>query len=71
MHDSTSTDKRHPTVNAYGPIFGDPEDSSDKLSVLDPVKNRAYEVTVPVARRRCAFFRAPESESLRLISATR
>jgi len=48
MHDAASTDKRHPTVNANGPIFGAPELSSDKLAVLDPVKNTAYEITVPL-----------------------
>jgi hypothetical protein len=49
LHDAASTDKRHPTVNANGPIYSAPELSSDKLAVLDPVANRAYEITVPLA----------------------
>ena len=47
-HDAVSTDKRNPTVNANGLIFGAPELSSDKMAVLDPVNNRAFEVDVPV-----------------------
>ena len=29
LHDLTTTDRRHPTVNAYGPIYGDTELSSN------------------------------------------
>jgi hypothetical protein len=39
LHDEISTDKRNPTVNAYGKIYGSPEESSDDVPVLDPVKN--------------------------------
>jgi hypothetical protein len=39
LHDEVSTDKRDPTVNAYGKIYGSPEESSDDVPVLDPVKN--------------------------------
>ncbi len=39
LHDEISTDKRDPTVNAYGKIYGSPEESSDDVPVLDPVKN--------------------------------
>jgi hypothetical protein len=39
LHDEVSTDKRNPTVNAYGKIYGSPEESSDDVPVLDPVKN--------------------------------
>ena len=41
LHDVISTDKRNPTVNAYGPLYGSPEYSTDILPVLDPVKNVA------------------------------
>jgi hypothetical protein len=41
LHDLIASDKRHPTVNAYGPLFGSPEYSSDMIPVLDPVKNIA------------------------------
>jgi hypothetical protein len=49
LHDAASTDKRNPTVNANGPIYAAPELSSDKIAVLDPVKNEAYDITVPLA----------------------
>src|SRR5579863_4830410 len=39
LHDEVSTDKRNPHVNAYGKIYGSPEESSDDIPVLDPVKN--------------------------------
>lgn len=41
LHDPVSTDKRNPTVNAYGPIFGSSEYSTDQLPVLDPKANTA------------------------------
>ena len=37
LHDEISTDKRNPTVNANGLIYGSPEESRDYLPVLDPV----------------------------------
>jgi hypothetical protein len=48
LHDEIATDKRNPTVNANGPIFGSPEWSTDFAPVLDPVKNTAEEIKVPV-----------------------
>ena len=39
LHDAISTDKRNPTVNANGLIYGSPEESSDFVPVLDPVHN--------------------------------
>ena len=39
LHDEISTDKRNPTVNANGLIYGSPEESRDYLPVLDPVHN--------------------------------
>lgn len=39
MHDLTSTDRRNPTVNGYGPLYGAPELSTDDLPILDPVTN--------------------------------
>ena len=41
LHDLIASDRRHPTVNAYGPLYGSPEYSSDLLPILDPVKNVA------------------------------
>jgi hypothetical protein len=36
IHDLISSDRRNPTVNAYGPVFGSPEYSSDEIPILDP-----------------------------------
>ncbi len=47
-HDEISTDKRHPTVNAYGLIFGSPEYSTDNIPFVDPVKNTASKFHAPV-----------------------
>jgi len=47
LHDSISTDKRNPSVNANGLLYGSPEESRDYLPVLDPVKNTISRVTVP------------------------
>ncbi len=41
LHDLIASDRRYPTVNAYGPLFGSPEYSSDLIPILDPVKNTA------------------------------
>ena len=48
VHDEIATDKRHPTVNGYGRLYGSPEDSSDYLPILDPVHSVASEIRVPV-----------------------
>ena len=48
LHDEASTDKRNPTVNAYGPIYGALEASADYVPVLDPEAHASSEVVVPV-----------------------
>ena len=48
LHDLIASDRRHPTVNAYGPVVGSPEYSSDTLPILDPVKNVATTFVAPV-----------------------
>jgi hypothetical protein len=48
LHDLISSDRRYPTVNAYGPLVGSPEYSSDMLPILDPVKNVATTFKAPV-----------------------
>ena len=48
LHDEISTDKRNPTVNANGSLYGALELSHDYLPVLDPVRNTASRVPVPV-----------------------
>ncbi len=47
LHDEISTDKRNPSVNAGGLIYGSPEESRDYLPVLDPVHNTISQVKVP------------------------
>ena len=49
LHDLISSDKRNPTVNAHGPLYGSPEFSSNYVPVLDPVKNTATRFLMPVA----------------------
>src|SRR5712692_10279765 len=48
LHDEISTDKRNPTVNANGLIFGATELSTDLVPVLDPVRHKATEIKHPV-----------------------
>jgi hypothetical protein len=48
LHDLISTDRRNPTVNAYGPLFGSPEYSTDMLPILDPKTNTATTFKAPV-----------------------
>jgi len=39
LHDLSGTDRRQPTVNGNGPLYGAPELSTDHFPVLDPVAN--------------------------------
>ena len=48
MHDLSGTDRRDPTVNGYGPLYGAPELSTDQMPILDPVRNSATVYDVPV-----------------------
>jgi hypothetical protein len=48
LHDLTLTDKRKPTVNGYGLIYGAAELSTDNLPILDPVHNTKMVMKVPV-----------------------
>jgi hypothetical protein len=48
LHDEVSTDRRHPTVNANGLIYGALELSADYLPVLDPVNNTTRKVELTV-----------------------
>ena len=47
VHDAISTDKRNPTVNAYGPIYGT-EWSQDTIVTVDPIKHVKGEMKVPL-----------------------
>src|SRR4030095_10107041 len=41
LHDAIASDKRNPTVNANGPIYGALEESGDYFPVIDPKTNAA------------------------------
>ena len=55
VHDAISTDKRDPTINANGLIYGSPEESTDLVPVLDPIAHRATQIRHP--------FRDPKTPS--------
>jgi hypothetical protein len=48
-HDLISSDRRYPTVNAYGPLYGSPEYSSDEIPILDPKTHKVTFFKMPVA----------------------
>ncbi len=49
FHDAISTDKRNPALNANGLIYGVHEFSADVVSVLDPIRNKTWDM--PIAPR--------------------
>jgi hypothetical protein len=49
MHDLIASDRRDPTVNANGKLFGSPENSTDQIPILDPVSHVATNTMVPLA----------------------
>ncbi len=48
LHDEVSTDRRNPSLNANGLIYGSLELSADYLPVLDPVKHTTSRVKLTV-----------------------
>ncbi|MEJ2539605.1 MAG: carboxypeptidase-like regulatory domain-containing protein [Gemmatimonadota bacterium] len=48
MHDLSGTDRRDPTVNGYGPLYGAPELSTDAMPILDPVTHTSTVFNLPV-----------------------
>lgn len=48
MHDLSGTDRRDPTVNGYGKLYGAPELSTDDFPILDPLANEARVFHAPV-----------------------
>jgi hypothetical protein len=48
LHDLIASDRRRPTVNAYGPLFGAPEYSTDLMPILDPKTHRVTFFRLPV-----------------------
>ena len=49
MHDLISSDRRNPTVNANGLLYGSPEYSTDNSPMLDPKTNTVSFFKMPVA----------------------
>ena len=47
IHDEVATDKRNPTVNAYGPVYG-VNISNDELAILDPMTHTATSLKIPL-----------------------
>jgi hypothetical protein len=48
LHDLISSDRRNPTVNGYGPLYGSTEYSTDSLPILDPKTNKVTVFRAPV-----------------------
>ena len=48
LHDLIASDRRYPTVNAYGPVYGSTEYSVDLIPVLDPKKHVTRNLTAPI-----------------------
>ena len=48
LHDLISSDRRNPTVNAYGPLYGSPEYSTDDMPILDPKTHTVTYFKMPV-----------------------
>jgi len=48
LHDLISSDRRDPTVNAYGPLYGSPEYSTDQMPILDPRTHTVTYFKLPV-----------------------
>jgi hypothetical protein len=49
LHDLISSDRRKPTVNAGGPLYGAPEYSTDEMPILDPKTHKVSTFKMPVA----------------------
>jgi len=48
LHDLIASDRRYPTVNAYGPVYGSTELSVDVIPILDPKTNSTKNFPAPV-----------------------
>ena len=48
LHDAIASDKRNPTVNPNGPIYGALEESGDYLTVLDPTRTALSKIKLSV-----------------------
>ena len=50
LHDLIASDRRYPTVNAYGPVYGSTELSVDVIPILDPKTHTVKNFPHPRAR---------------------
>ncbi len=48
LHDLISSDRRNPTVNAGGKLYGSPEYSTDMMPILDPKTSKVTFFKIPV-----------------------
>lgn len=48
LHDLIASDRRNPGVNAWGPLYGSPEYSSDVMPILDPKTHTVSTFKMPV-----------------------
>jgi hypothetical protein len=48
LHDLIASDRRFPSVNAYGPVYGSTELSIDVIPILDPKTNSTKNFPAPV-----------------------
>ncbi|HKB10891.1 MAG TPA: carboxypeptidase-like regulatory domain-containing protein [Vicinamibacterales bacterium] len=48
LHDEIGTDKRNPTVNSNGPVYGALEESADYMPVVDPARNAVSQIKLQV-----------------------
>ena len=48
LHDLIASDRRYPTVNAYGPVYGSTELSVDIIPILDPKTHTVKNFPTPV-----------------------
>jgi hypothetical protein len=55
VHDTASTDKRNPTVNANGPVYSISRFSAPDVNILDPTRHTATGVKVPIRDANTAF----------------
>jgi hypothetical protein len=48
LHDLIASDRRNPTVNAFGPVYGSPEYATDLMPILDPKTHKVTTFKMPV-----------------------
>ena len=69
LHDLISTDRRKPTVNANGKLYGAPEESTDFFPVLDPKTHTGERGETPGARSEDAVLEERPDGALAVLGA--